>query len=233
MDQDYHFCLHFYWQKQLLLPFAVPVTFHLKSHSMLIPVALISKEVNSIEEKQVNKKQLQDTLTERHHQKEKQNKTEFSYLSYTKILRMVNVNIQFSQVFCWQINLGGKYNARKGKIFTYTDSHLSIFLLKSLLNLLSIVSAFLLFVCEAGGVLPPRPGIEPAPPASEGETLTTRLPGEFLLIFFLEKSIHVQNPCFYFGLFIFALSCLSSLYIFLIDSLSDILVCKYFLLFIL
>ena len=35
------------------------------------------------------------------------------------------------------------------------------------------------WVCEACGILTPRPGIEPAPPALEGEVLTTGLPGKF------------------------------------------------------
>lgn len=81
MNQD-QLCLHFYWQKQLLLPFTVTVKFCLKSHSILITVALIRKEVNIIEEKQVSRKQLQDILK----RKTKQNKKnpEFSYLSYKR-----------------------------------------------------------------------------------------------------------------------------------------------------
>ena len=34
------------------------------------------------------------------------------------------------------------------------------------------------FFCEACGILAPRPGIEPAPPALEGEVLTTGPPGK-------------------------------------------------------
>ena len=36
----------------------------------------------------------------------------------------------------------------------------------------------LLFGHEAGGILPPQPGLEPAPPALEGEVLTTGPPGK-------------------------------------------------------
>ena len=37
---------------------------------------------------------------------------------------------------------------------------------------------FWFFGHEACGILAPRPGIEPAPPALEGEVLTTGLPGK-------------------------------------------------------
>ena len=36
----------------------------------------------------------------------------------------------------------------------------------------------LAFGCEACGILAPRPGIEPAPPALEGEVPTTGPPGK-------------------------------------------------------
>ena len=35
-----------------------------------------------------------------------------------------------------------------------------------------------IFGLEACGILDPRPGLEPAPPALEGEVLTTGLPGK-------------------------------------------------------
>ena len=37
------------------------------------------------------------------------------------------------------------------------------------------------FGCDACGILAPRPGIKPTPPASEGEGLTTGSPGKSLL----------------------------------------------------
>ena len=40
---------------------------------------------------------------------------------------------------------------------------------------------FCFFGCEACGILAPGPGIEPAPPALEGEVLTTGPPGKSLL----------------------------------------------------
>ena len=39
---------------------------------------------------------------------------------------------------------------------------------------------FWFFGREAGGILAPRPGIEPAPPALEGEVFTTGPPGKSL-----------------------------------------------------
>ena len=52
--------------------------------------------------------------------------------------------------------------------------------LESLLNLLQYCFYFMLwfFGPETRGILVPRPGIEPAPPALEGEVLTTGLPGK-------------------------------------------------------
>ena len=38
---------------------------------------------------------------------------------------------------------------------------------------------FRFFVSEACDILAPQPGIEPAPPALEGEVLTTGPPGKF------------------------------------------------------
>ena len=49
---------------------------------------------------------------------------------------------------------------------------------------------FWVFGLEACGILAPRPGIEPSPPALEGEVLTTGPPGKSLywvsLVVFLE-----------------------------------------------
>ena len=39
---------------------------------------------------------------------------------------------------------------------------------------------FWCFDCKPCGILAPRPGIEPTPPALEGKVLTTGLPGKFL-----------------------------------------------------
>ena len=47
---------------------------------------------------------------------------------------------------------------------------------KSLLNLLQYCFCFL-FWCFGCGILASRPGVEPAPPALEGEGLTTGPPG--------------------------------------------------------
>ena len=44
---------------------------------------------------------------------------------------------------------------------------------------------FCFFGCEACGILAPRPVMEPAPPALEGDVLTTGLPGKSLSILFL------------------------------------------------
>ena len=43
---------------------------------------------------------------------------------------------------------------------------------------------FWFFVREACGILAPRPGVEPAPPALEGEVLITGLPGKSCVLFF-------------------------------------------------
>ena len=53
---------------------------------------------------------------------------------------------------------------------------------------------FWFFGCEACGILAPPPGIEPAPPALEGEVLTTGPPGKsplcniLMVMFFLKFS---------------------------------------------
>ena len=44
---------------------------------------------------------------------------------------------------------------------------------------------FCFFGWEACGILAPQPGIEPAPPALEGEVLTTGLPGKSPKLFYL------------------------------------------------
>ena len=53
---------------------------------------------------------------------------------------------------------------------------------KSLLNLLQYCFCFMFwfFGHEAGGILAPTPGIEPTPPALEGEVLTTGPPRKSL-----------------------------------------------------
>ena len=43
---------------------------------------------------------------------------------------------------------------------------------------------FWFFGPQACGILAPRPGIEPAPPALEGEVLTTGQPGKSLYLTF-------------------------------------------------
>ena len=78
--------------------------------------------------------------------------------------------------------------------FHQSDFHIYFFLrffqcgpfLKSLLNLLQYCFCFMIwfFGHEACGILAPRPGIEPAPPALEGEVLTTGPPGKSLVICF-------------------------------------------------
>ena len=57
------------------------------------------------------------------------------------------------------------------------------FFLKSLLNLLQYYFCFMfcLFGPKACGILAPWPGIEPTPPALEGEVLTTGPPGKPLI----------------------------------------------------
>ena len=44
---------------------------------------------------------------------------------------------------------------------------------------------FWFFGREACGILAPRPGIKPAPPALEGEVLTTGQPGKFLYLLYI------------------------------------------------
>ena len=53
--------------------------------------------------------------------------------------------------------------------------------------LLGFFFMFWFFGCEARGILAPRAGIKPAPPALEGEVLTTGLPAKSLK-FFIEVS---------------------------------------------
>ena len=50
---------------------------------------------------------------------------------------------------------------------------------------------FWFFGPEACGILAPRPGIEPAPPALEGEVLTTGPPGKSPGIWFLWNPSHL------------------------------------------
>ena len=74
--------------------------------------------------------------------------------------------------------------------------------LKSLLNLLQYCFCFKFwfFGYEACGILAPPSGIEPAPPAQEGEVLTTGLPGKSPSIFFslpnsIKKTKKQGNIC--------------------------------------
>ena len=50
---------------------------------------------------------------------------------------------------------------------------------------------FWFFGLETCGILAPRPEIEPAPPALEGEVLTTGLPGKSQVLFFLKKKLRI------------------------------------------
>ena len=65
--------------------------------------------------------------------------------------------------------------------------------LKSLLNLLQHCFCFMLwfFGCKTCGILAPWPGIEPAPPALEGEVLTTGPPEKSLDFFKIKLNIHM------------------------------------------
>ena len=69
-----------------------------------------------------------------------------------------------------------------------------LFILKSLLNFLQYCFCFVLwfFGPKACGVLAPWPGIELAPPALEGEVLTTGMPGKSLC-FFKQEEIEAQR----------------------------------------
>ena len=72
-------------------------------------------------------------------------------------------------------------------IFFFKDFSWCGLLLKSLLNLLQYCFCFMLwfFGHKACGISAPRPGIKSAPPAMEGEVLTTGLPGKSLSWIFL------------------------------------------------
>ena len=56
-------------------------------------------------------------------------------------------------------------------------------ILKSLLNLFYHCFCFMFFGHRACGLLAPRPGMEPALPALEGEALTPGLPGKSPTLF--------------------------------------------------
>ena len=72
------------------------------------------------------------------------------------------------------------------RLVKYKDAFIFIlfftFIKKSLLNLLQYCFCFMFwfFGREACGILAPRPGIKPTPPALEGEVLTTGPPGTSL-----------------------------------------------------
>ena len=57
---------------------------------------------------------------------------------------------------------------------------------------------FWFFGHEACGILAPQPGIEPAPPALEGEVLTTGLPGKSLYHHFLTSCSILMHIFFIF-----------------------------------
>ena len=66
--------------------------------------------------------------------------------------------------------------------------------LKSLLSFLQYCFCFMFWVfgCEAHGILSPQPGIEPAPPALEGKSLTAGLPLKSPLLFFIHHKTYWQ-----------------------------------------
>ena len=53
---------------------------------------------------------------------------------------------------------------------------------------------FWFFGPEANGILVPQPGIEPRPPALEGEVLTTGAPGKSRGLWALDNEIAYQIP---------------------------------------
>ena len=55
---------------------------------------------------------------------------------------------------------------------------------------------FWFFGHEACGILAPRPGIEPAPPALEGKVLTTGPPGKSLIFLFIQNIYHQITSCY-------------------------------------
>ena len=71
-------------------------------------------------------------------------------------------------------------SAHLKKIFFIIFFDVDHFFKKSLLNLLQYCFCFMFWLvgCKACGILAPRPGIEPSPPALEGEVLTTGPPGK-------------------------------------------------------
>ena len=68
---------------------------------------------------------------------------------------------------------------KRVKLFFQIFFHMNYFL-NSLLNLLQYYFCFMFSLCSHGecGILAPRPGIEPAPPALQGEILSTGQPGK-------------------------------------------------------
>ena len=81
---------------------------------------------------------------------------------------------------------------RHRKIHLFKLTHLFFF--KVFIEFVTILLLFYVLIfwhgCEACEILAPRPGIEPATPALEGEVLTTGLPGNSL-------SSHIFNHvCF-------------------------------------
>ena len=64
---------------------------------------------------------------------------------------------------------------------------------KVFIEFVTVLLLFWFFGREACGILAPRPGIEPAPPALEGEVLTTGPPGKSLECFTFCVSIWVYT----------------------------------------
>ena len=95
-------------------------------------------------------------------------------------IRFSNIQLRiFASIFINDIGLQ----------FSFSVLSFSVFFFKSLLNLFQYCFCFMFwfFVCEACGILAPKPGIEPAPPALEGEILTAGPPEKspsVLFVFF-------------------------------------------------
>ena len=98
------------------------------------------------------------------------------------------ISITFSMVAA---SIYNPTNSVGGFPFLYISSNTCCFFLffffKSLLNFLQYCFCFMFwfFGREACGTLVPWPGIKPAPPALEGEVLTTGLPGKSQHLLFL------------------------------------------------
>ena len=79
-------------------------------------------------------------------------------------IRFSNIQLRiFASIFINDIGLQ----------FSFLVLSFSVFFFKSLLNLFQYCFCFMFWflVCEACGILAPKPGIEPAPPALEAQSL--------------------------------------------------------------